>query len=280
MAAPGGPAEALISMDLSDLKKRLSSGKLFHAYIVTGGGPETREAAGKLIAGAAVCSGSGAPPCGVCRDCVKVRKGVHPDVELISREEGAREHTVDAMRAVRSRAAVMPNEAARSVYVIRDADAMNPQAQNAMLKVFEEPPAHAVFVLLAGNPQRLLETVRSRCETVNLAPSEASGDPELAEKAGLLVKAAASGDDMALVRAALEAEKLSRTELPDYLDAARRAAANSLGRPGGMTAQRLEIFSHILDRADKMAAVNVSAGHIAGLLLAGLCQKSGAGQGR
>ncbi len=260
-------------MDLSDLQKRLSSGKLFHAYIVTGGDADARKAAGELIARAAVCSGSGDVPCGVCRDCRKVQRGVHPDVELIAREEGAREHTVDAMRAVRARAAVLPNEARRSVYIILDADAMNPQAQNAMLKVFEEPPAHAVFVLLADNPQRLLETVRSRCETVNLTPARPAGDPETAESAGKFVAAAASGDDLALVRALGAVEKLSRVELPDFLDAARREALASLGKRGGMTRERLSEFTKALDEADKMAAVNVSAGHIAGMLLAGLCNK-------
>lgn len=258
-------------MDLSDLKRRLSSGKLFHAYIVTGGDGDARRAAGELIAQAAVCSGAGGAPCGVCRDCVKVKKGVHPDVEFIVREDGAREHTVDVMRAVRARASVMPNEAARSVYVIVDADAMNPQAQNAMLKVFEEPPAHAVFVLLAANPQRLLETVRSRCETLNLAPAKAAADPELLAKAEALIAAVASGDDMALVRAMPEIEKLSRTELPDFLDAARREALRGLGKRGGMTPERLAKFAEVLDEADKMAAVNVSAGHIAGLMLGRLC---------
>lgn len=260
-------------MDLSDLQKRLSSGKLFHAYIVTGGDGDARRAAGELIARAAVCSGDRDVPCGVCRDCRKVIRGVHPDVEFIVREEGAREHTVDAMRAVRARAAVMPNEARRSVYIILDADAMNTQAQNAMLKVFEEPPAHAVFVLLADNPQRLLETVRSRCETVNLTPAKPSDDPETADNAKAFVLAAASGDDMALARALPRVEKLGRTELPDFLDAARREALGSLGARGGMTRERLAQFTKALDEADKMAAVNVSSGHIAGLLLARLCDK-------
>ena len=258
-------------MDLSALKERLSSGRLFHTYIVTGGDAAAREAAGDLIAAAAVCSGEGPAPCGRCRDCVKVRKGIHPDVEHIDRREDAREHSVDDMRAVRARAFVMPNEAPRSVFVIRDADAMNIQAQNAMLKVFEEPPPHAVFVLLAENPMRLLETVRSRGETVNLAPGRAECDPELAAKARALYEAAASGDDMALARLVPEIGKLSRLELPEYIDAARRLAVSGFGRPGGMTPERLAQFTGALDEADRMTAVNVSAGHISGLLLASLC---------
>lgn len=257
-------------MDLTDLKSRLASGKIFHAYIVTGGGDGARESAGELIARAAVCSASSGAPCGVCRDCVKALRGVHPDIELV--EKTAREHSVDSMRAVRGRAAVMPNEASRSVFVIREADAMNQQAQNAMLKIFEEPPPHAVFVLLAENPQRLLATVRSRCETVNLAPEESRAFVESEPLAAAVIDAAAAGDGLALVRALGPVDKLGREAMPEFTGALRRLALEKY-TGGGISDRELEDLTETLDKVDKMSAVNVSAAHISGLLLARLCKK-------
>lgn len=259
-------------MNLSELQNRLAGGRIFHAYIVTGSDADGRERAGRLIAGAAVCSGAGRIPCGVCRDCRKAERDIHPDIEFIRLEKTAREHTVDSMRAVRAQANVMPNEARRSVYIIVDADAMNIQSQNAMLKVFEEPPKHAVFVLLAENPLRLLETVRSRCEIVNLAPAKAA-DARTWDGAGDVVASWLSGDNGALMRAVLTMEKLSRAELPQALGDIRAAALAAVGRPGGPDPGRISQLDEAVTMAEKMAAVNVSAVHITGLLTARLCRK-------
>lgn len=251
-------------MDLSDLRKRLSGRRIFHAYIVTGGTGEKRLRAGELIARAAVCSGAGPAPCGVCRDCVKALRGVHPDIETVRSQRKDRELTVDSMREVRSRAAVVPNEADRSVYIIADADLMNLQAQNAMLKIFEEPPGHAVFVLLAENPLKLIPTVRSRCETVTLPPEpeEEPGCRRLAEE---IIKAYTSRDSLELTRALSPVEKLDRTEVSELIPALRAIAVRAVPE------KDLPDFSDTLDEAELMARANVNAGHIAGLLLGRLC---------
>lgn len=251
-------------MDLSELQKRLAGRRIFHAYIVTGGTPEGRERAGELIARAAVCSGAGSAPCGVCRDCVKAQRGVHPDIETVRRERRDKEHTVDAMRQVRARAGVMPNEAEKSVYIIADADFMNTQAQNAMLKIFEEPPSHAVFVLLAENPLKLIPTVRSRCETVTLPP-EQPGEPEFRELAESIIRAYTSGDALALSRAVAPVEKLDRAGVTELIPALRAIAVRSVAP------EAILKFTDTLDEAERMAAANVSAGHIAGLMLGSLC---------
>ena len=257
-------------MDLTALADRISGGRLFHSYIVTGGDGPARERAGQLIARAAVCSGGGKVPCGTCRDCQKAQRGVHPDIVTVERADKARELTVDVMRSVRAQAGVVPNEAARSVTIIREADSMNLQAQNAMLKVFEEPPAHAVFVLLAENPERFLPTVRSRCETVSLSPAEETGEgsPEAAEA---ILRAYREGNDRALMEAVLPLEKAGRTELPEITGALRRLAVRDTAN-GRLTGEKLERLTETLDRAEKLMSVNVSAGHIAGLLLAALIQ--------
>lgn len=257
-------------MDISELSSRLSSGRLFHAYIVTGADADTRMRAGKLIAQAAVCQAERGVPCGVCRDCVKCRRDIHPDIEIVRREKENANHTVDAMRALRARAAVLPNEAKRGVHIIDDADFMNMQAQNAMLKVLEEPPEHAVFILLADNPQRLLETVRSRCETVSLNPEQTLLDPKVEAVARELMEAYVRRDNLGLVRAAQPVEKFIKTELFDLMTALRR---ETLGRSGTLSETDVERFMEAADSGDKLINANIRGGYVAGELIAELIDR-------
>lgn len=256
-------------MDISDLAGRLSSGRLFHAYIVTGADAPAREQAAALIARAAVCSEDKNVPCGICRDCVKARKGVHPDIETVRREEKVVNYPVEVMRSLRTRAAVVPNEAKRGVHVVVDADYMSPQAQNAMLKVLEEPPSHAVFVLLADNPQRLLETVRSRCETVYLTPEDAELDAGVTETAEKILEAYLKKDALGLVRAVQPMDKLSKAELFDLMTALRRMARDRAAELGG---ERLEKLLDCVEKGDKMVFANLKGSVVSGHLVAELCE--------
>ena len=142
---------------------------------------------------------------------------MHPDLVFIEREPDAKEIKVGQMRAVRSRAFVLPNEAERSVYVVRDADTMRLEAQNAMLKVFEEPPAHAMFILLCSSAEGLIATVRSRCVEISLPPK----GREMPELAARLLSSKTGYD---IMKAALELEKLTRPELVDMISAIRECA--------------------------------------------------------
>ena len=96
--------------------------------------------------------------------------GVHPDVNFISGGGEGKPIAVDQVRSLRSDAYVRPNEGQRKVYVLEGADQMNASAQNAMLKLLEEGPDYAAFLLLAENGSGVLETVRSRCEELELTP--------------------------------------------------------------------------------------------------------------
>jgi len=89
-----------------------------------------------------------------------ILKGIHPDVITVEEEKG--KISVEKMREIKSDAAILPNEADRKVYIIRDAQNMTIQAQNAFLKVLEEPPKHVVFILTVDNRAKLLETILSR----------------------------------------------------------------------------------------------------------------------
>ncbi len=122
------------------------------------------------IAMGLLCTRSPAP-CGRCGACIRMKAGSHPDYELFNPEGG--EIKVDAVRALRARSFIRPSEAARKVFVINAADKMNPQSQNALLKVLEEPLS-TVFILLCENSEALLQTVRSRSIHYRLQPLDAA----------------------------------------------------------------------------------------------------------
>lgn len=145
-------------------------GDLAHAYIVAGPAGSGRHTLAAQMAAALVCSAQPQlRPCGRCSHCRKAAGGIHPDITVIA-GSGGKPITVDQVRALRTDAYVRPNEAERKVYLLERADRMNASAQNAMLKLLEEGPAYAVFLLLAENGGGLLQTVRSRCEELALVP--------------------------------------------------------------------------------------------------------------
>ena len=145
-----------------------SGGQLSHAYVISGPAGSGRHTLAGLLAQALVCTGEGGEaPCGLCPHCRKAAAGIHPDVIRLGAEKDIR---VDDVRALRADAHIRPNEAARKVYVLERADQMNQSAQNALLKLLEEGPSYAAFLLLAENQGGLLQTVRSRCVELTLVP--------------------------------------------------------------------------------------------------------------
>lgn len=157
------------------LKEQLSQQErgrgLAHAYIISGPTGSGRHTLARLLAAAMVCTaGSGGRPCGKCAPCKKIAAGVHPDLEVISGPGEGKPIAVDQIRTLRGDAYIRPNEGERKIYLLEGADQMNASAQNAMLKLLEEGPGYAAFLLLAENGGGLLQTVRSRCEELALSP--------------------------------------------------------------------------------------------------------------
>lgn len=255
-----------------DAYRPVFTGALSHAYIISGPSREDVNALADTLAAALLCEGA-APekPCGSCRSCRKTFRGIHPDVTVVDRAGDKLEITVDQVREVRADAVIMPNEAARKVYIIRNADTMNAAAQNALLKSLEEPPAQAAFVLAAENPSLLLPTVRSRCAHITLFSGEKEVSGEASELAGRFFTALESGP-LELAGFTFELEKLDRVRFAGFLEAAsgqavvRLRAAVTSGRHD--EAARLNGVISALSRARECARANVGAGHISGMLCA------------
>ncbi len=149
------------------LSARLDSGTLPHALLLEGPAGSGRRTMARLLAAALICPNHHDRPCGSCPSCHKALHAIHPDITELDTAE-ARSISVDAVRALREEAYVLPNEAPLRVFILCDAQTMTPQAQNALLKLLEEPPTHVRFLLTCENRSQLLETVQSRLFTVTL----------------------------------------------------------------------------------------------------------------
>ena len=149
----------------------LSEDRLPHALLIEGDPGTGKHTLSRYLAAAAVCT-EAERPCGQCRACRQANALTHPDIRITAPEDGKKTVLVDQIRALRQEAYIKPHTASRRVFVIDKADSMNPQAQNALLKVLEEPPGSVLFFLLAESKAALLPTVLSRCTVFSLAPPE------------------------------------------------------------------------------------------------------------
>ena len=185
-SAPGDP-QAL-------LRRSVESGRLHAAYLLSGPPPGPRAAA-LAFARAVVCGGPGPRPCESCPACRRSREreilaldgsgkkgpllrhvGDHPDLLWVERGASDTRVRIGQIRALQSALRLRIAEGERRVAVIADAEWLNQEAQNALLRLLEEPPPGTLLVLVARTSAGLLATVRSRCQRVSFRPP-----PELAE---------------------------------------------------------------------------------------------------
>ena len=287
-------------------KHRLSAGRgLSHAYILSGPAGSGKHTLAGLLARALVCSGRGEAPCGACPDCRKAAAGVHPDIVTIG-EEG-KDINVAMVRALRSDAYIRPNEARRKVYLLPNAHTMNQSAQNALLKLLEEGPPYAAFLLLAENAGAILPTVRSRCETIALSPvAEAEARAALAarfpdrpaqeiadaarrcegligrgiallegggrtrevqDQAARLAALLLEGPELTALEFCAGLEKWEREDLCALLEETVEQVRAGLGRP--WEPRRAMALIGRLEEVRRSLDFHVGAGHVAGWLCAG-----------
>ena len=157
------------------LQRSLERGRLAHAYLFTGHQPDDLEELARTLAKTLNCrGGQEAGHAGVRRDCCdqclacqKIEHGNHSDVHWVRPESKTRVITIEQMRGLMQDINLKPTEAEYKVFIIVAADRMNDKAANAFLKTLEEPPAKSILILLSTEPQRVLETILSRCLRLN-----------------------------------------------------------------------------------------------------------------
>ena len=197
---------------LKESLRNALSGRFPQTVLLSGdntGGLETLSA---VLAAGILCENTGSHPCGTCISCRKAEQGIHPDLTVI--DEGENELKVDLARRIKAENAIIPNDGARRVTVIRHAQNLNPMAQNALLKELEEPPSHAFFILTAEQPDALLQTVRSRCAKFALEPPrQAVSNEDAAALLAPYLAALAERREDRMMLAALALEKPQRRTL-------------------------------------------------------------------
>ncbi len=146
----------------------IASGRLPHAIVLEGEEGLGKRTLARELALMLLCRSEEERPCRQCAQCNKVLKGIHPDVYEYSAEGGPRSFSVNVVRDVRDNVFMQPNEADYKIYILGNCQCMGAPAQNALLKVLEEPPAYAVFILTVTNQSELLETVLSRSVVMKL----------------------------------------------------------------------------------------------------------------
>lgn len=155
----------------SALGSVLAQQQVGHAYLFEGPPGVGKRVLGEAFLARLTCldaPATEADSCGRCRSCVAWQRGDHPDFQLVSRDGAFIK--IEQVRAVTSRLQFDPVLGATKVVLVEDAEHLHEAAANALLKTLEEPPARSCFVLTSSQSQRLLHTIRSRCQTLRLGP--------------------------------------------------------------------------------------------------------------
>lgn len=208
----------------------LKSKRLPHAVLIEGTTDEIRQQAAWFLAGFAVCKGEN-KPCKKCSDCLKSEAKAHPDIIVPKSSGKTNIITMETMRDIIMAANIVTNEADTKVFILNDVDKrMKPDVQNAFLKILEEPPLSALFVLTCESSKRMLKTILSRVQVFSLK-AEAEPSDEIKKLSKEIISGILSLDEMDLI---LATEKLKSRDsfkevLPVVSEYLRLALIASLG---------------------------------------------------
>lgn len=170
--------QKISELDLTDvrdlLSKIVSSGNIPHAFLFEGPRGSGKTSAARIIAKVLNCTNLSKDfePCNECEQCVSITKGTNIDVVEL---DAASHRGIDDVRLIRDSVKLAPAKAKKKVYIIDEAHMLTTEASNALLKTLEEPPDHVVFILATTNPEKLIDTIKSRTVRINFkkaTPSE------------------------------------------------------------------------------------------------------------
>lgn len=148
-------------------KNAIKMDKISHAYILNGEADSGKRDLALRFAMALQCEKNDGEPCMKCRSCRQALSGNQPDIKWITYEKSG--IGVDEIREqVNNDIVIKPYSSRRKIYIVPDSEKMTVQAQNALLKTIEEPPAYAVIILLTTNADMFLQTILSRCVILNI----------------------------------------------------------------------------------------------------------------
>ena len=158
------------------LRKAMLHNRVRHAYLIVGPNNIGKDAFAHAFAMALNCEHEdiAARPCGECRSCKRIKSGNHIDMLYSETDANSGALRIDSIRSITNRIAMKPYESRYRVAIMRDFHRAQPRAQDALLKTLEEPPPHAVLILLANALEPILSTITSRSQIIYLRPVAAA----------------------------------------------------------------------------------------------------------
>ncbi len=239
---------------IESVSAAVKSGRLSHALVISGAKGIGKSVFADYICKLLFCEGDN-KPCGSCGACVKVKKGIHPDVFKVYPAGKSETIGVKEIAVIKNNLYIKPNDADKKIFVIYSAERMNRFAQNSILKMIEEPPEDSFFVLTCQNSQALLPTVRSRVTEISLAPAcikETQDEllkriPDISDEAAERA-ARLSGGNIGVALEVAEGKELS--ELYDSID---KIASAIVDKDRALLCLCLGKFSKRKDMAQRLA---------------------------
>ncbi len=155
---------------IDHFKKAIEADHLSHAYIFTGQEGVGKTLFAKEFAKALNCKSDKNDSCNSCPNCIRIEKQSHPDVFWIDREEKAKFIKIENIRNLQNSVMLSPLESDYKIFIIKEADRMNEEASNCLLKTLEEPSSNTIIVLIANTITTIKDTIRSRCQIIRFHP--------------------------------------------------------------------------------------------------------------
>lgn len=173
---------------VEQLRRSAASGRSSHAYLFLGGAGAGKRLIANTFAKALQCEGE-KRPCDSCKSCHAFNHGNHPDMIYFQPLKNGKTYTIEDVREqLLETVDLKPFQYEKKIYIIEKADTLNIQSQNALLKTLEEPPAHAVFLLLAERAEAFLPTILSRVVVMKIRPLSAETIADYLMQAGHLAE--------------------------------------------------------------------------------------------
>ncbi len=242
-----------------------------HALLLVGSASVGKTTLALDLAAGLLCHAdeASARPCGTCRSCHLVDTGEHQDLHRLFPEGAGRQVRIGdpddpepgTVRHLLRELARLPVEGSRRVAIIEGAHRLNEDAQNALLKTLEEPPAGATLILCADEPERLLATVRSRTAVVRLGPVGIRAMEALLAEHGVELPRSAR---LARLADGRPGYALALASAPEAVAAREELARSLLDLAALGTAERLQAGRELLARAADLARLGGAPGDVSG----------------